>query len=97
MKLLTKLAILSSIFFSAIGLSSCAKIFVGNAEKNLQKYSQRAGYTAIGCTNIDSDKDGYLACDAKHPDGRTVALDCAYKPFDSGCKEIERTKFRRAI
>ncbi|HIK31541.1 MAG TPA: hypothetical protein IGS17_08410 [Oscillatoriales cyanobacterium M59_W2019_021] len=96
MKPLTTLAILSFAGFCAIGLSSCAKIFVGNAEKNLQKYAQRAGYTPIGCTNIDSDQDGYLSCDAKHPDGQTVALDCAYKPFDSGCKEIERTKFRRA-
>jgi hypothetical protein len=88
------LILLSVACLSAIGLSSCAKIFGGNAERNLQKYSQKAGYAPIGCTNMDSDKDGYLSCDAKTPNGQTITLDCAYKPFDSGCKEVERAKFR---
>lgn len=88
------LAILSIACSLSIGLSSCAKIFGGNAERNLQKYAQKAGYTPIGCMNIDSDKDGYVSCDAKTPNGQTTTLDCAYKPFDSGCKEVDRNKFR---
>jgi hypothetical protein len=94
MKPLNTIAILAITCLSAIGLSSCAKIFAGNADGNLQKYSQKAGYTPIGCTNIDSDKDGYVSCDARTADGQTMTLDCAYKPFDSGCKEVARNKFR---
>jgi hypothetical protein len=94
MKFLNTIVPISIFCLSTLGLSSCAKIFGGNAESNLQKYSQKAGYTPIGCTNIDSDKDGYVSCDARTANGQTMTLDCAYKPFDSGCKEVARTKFR---
>lgn len=48
------------------------------------KFSQAAGYTFISCSGQDSDRDKYVTCTMKKPDGNMTEALCSYK--GAGCK-----------
>lgn len=70
------------------------------AEQEAKSYEAQAraagaNVTFVGCTDHDSDSDGYLACDFLF-DGQPVTLDCAGKNLlqdNHGCKAyVAKTK-----
>lgn len=67
---------------------SCGK---GDAEDHALEYARKLGngYRTIGCTDTDSDDDGYVSCTIMHPDGGRSGIQCAtgIASCASGCKE----------
>lgn len=56
-------------------------------EELLQEFSHNANITPIGCSDKDTDWDGYVSCTARdNITKQLVDVQCASSYFNSGCK-----------
>jgi hypothetical protein len=78
------------LFASMIALAGCGGPYTltpaerDTTELGAVKFSQAAGYTFVSCSGQDSDRDSYVTCTMKKPEGNMFEALCSYT--GSGCK-----------
>jgi hypothetical protein len=89
--------LLGAVTFSVVLLTSCDlpeplthEEIKANAEANLDAYAKRLGedYQAVGCSDDDSDGNGYVSCEIKKAkENQLLGYECGYVPGRTGCRK----------